>query len=136
MIQRLQSIYFLIGAGLLSMALWFTGGVGPAVTQSTASPMEMAIAIAVALGCLIALGLIFMYKNRKRQLKLAIIPSLMAAIVLVLQLVGLVEVGLEAVEANSWILIGSVAISILFFVLARRGIKNDIDLVKSMDRIR
>ncbi len=134
MLQRIQSVYFLLGAVLLSMLLWFNGSPGPAIEMRLAGGVEYAVAGAAALGCILALVVTFMYSNRKRQFTLATIPIVLSLVALVLFVGGIaVQSG---INTNEWVLICAAAASLIMFILARRGISKDIKLIQSMDRIR
>lgn len=92
----------------------------------------------VALGIILAIIAIFMYKNRKLQVKIVYgvitiaILTIIVAILLVLQdseseITGNIQEGMG---------LGLPIFSIIFGFLANRYIKKDDKLVKSMDRLR
>jgi hypothetical protein len=95
------------------------------------------LTIATALMGLIPLVLIFLYKNRKRQLMLVY-----ASVVL---LIGFSFWLAQIVKGASQVLLqisdygigaGLSSVAILFLVLAAKGINRDEKLVKSADRLR
>jgi uncharacterized membrane protein len=94
-------------------------------------------AVAAIIG-LIALVAIFLFKNRKQQLKFTNIGILLSA-----ALVGLEFWQIGGFRQENSSLMGSYAwgailpiILILFFIMASAGIRKDQKLIKSLDRLR
>jgi peptidoglycan/LPS O-acetylase OafA/YrhL len=142
MIQRIQSVYLLLGAlamgGMLFLsALWS----GPAAQQfGWFAPVAASLAGLTAAG---ALGTIFLYRNRKRQRAGAAGLQVLAALVTVLVFVAHYAAGALNLRASGGeIALGKAALLALpivaygLFLLARRAIQSDIELVQSMDRLR
>lgn len=119
MIQRIQSLYLLM-AGILSAISAYLCWAGclkgqyiPALTGEDFITYGCALCGIVALACLIT---IFLFKNRKRQMRICwsiILLTLVAALFYV------------------WVLVSAV-----FVLLAWRGIRADERLIRSIDRIR
>ncbi len=138
MIQRVQTIYLLL-VTLACIALILVPFGGIAAVDGTLTPLivkEMLIdAVAVSMIGLIAFISIFLFKNRKRQLKIVLFN-----IVLSFGLIGLFAYGIYAhVGIKNYVFkFGAILpIFILIFnVLAYAGIKSDENLVRSMDRLR
>ncbi len=141
MIQRIQSVYLLLGA----LSLAFLGLFG-SVWESQAAALFVwfvpAVAIVGAATVLTALAAIFMYGNRSKQVKTVLAAQVMTLGLMVVLFGGLFLAGdFEAMQApgadvwNVFVLLLPVATYILFY-LARRSIQRDIDLVKSIDRLR
>ena len=139
MIQRLQTIWLLIAAvcAILTYDLAFYSGVklsGTNIKQfvelnAMADVIIMVLTGLVALICLVTM---FLFKNRKMQLRLTIV-ALLASIA---NLVIYFKETAEFTDGN--ILLTSIFTFIIpfFLVMAARGIYQDEKLVKSMDRLR
>lgn len=140
MIQRIQSIYLLIGAlALVSLAffdsLWF----GPAAEEQ--DWFAPAMLVAAGLPALIGLISIFLYKDRKRQRKVVRVAEVLAVICLAVLAVGLYLGGLFESEPEGWssadfVLLLVPVIAFIMFFMAGRAIDRDIALIRSMDRLR
>lgn len=141
MIQRIQSVYLLLGAlCLASLAfvddIWLSQA---AESQAWYVPTVALIGIATVLAALIA---IFLYKNRSQQLKLIVAVQIMTLAFLVILFGGQILVGdftlFEGGTADVAMIIALILpiAAYIFFYLARRGVRRDINLVKSMDRLR
>jgi magnesium-transporting ATPase (P-type) len=142
MIQRIQSVWLLLAAAaaFLTLKLYFyTGNViqpGMAIKQFTALTAQsntLLLISSVATG-LLALISIFLFKDRKLQIKLvvvALVLSLLNILLFYMQTKKFVpgegNYGISALVA--------LAIPLLLF-FALRGIMRDQKLVKSLDRLR
>lgn len=141
MIQRIQSLYLLLGAACLFPAALLEITTLAQVDE-TLTWYEPALTIVGVATMVIALGAIFFYKNRPKQQKLVSAVQVMTIIFLIILVAGLViadglaQLTQGGVDAVSIILIALPLLAYVFFWLARRGIQRDIDLVKSMDRLR
>ena len=155
MIQRIQSIYLLIAAlcsGLLLAAplynietatatyQLFLGGMvqtNPKDTILTSQPAILAVGILLSLFPIIIL---FLYKKRQVQMRLAV-SAMMANTAMLLLLVGIVNKSIEHItelhvkETYGFGLILP-AISIVFLFLANKAIRKDDNLIRSADRLR
>lgn len=139
MIQRLQTIWLLIAAvcAILTFDLAFYSGVKLSDTNikqfvelnALADVIIMVLTGLVALICLVTM---FLFQNRKMQLRLTIV-ALLASIA---NLVVYFAETTEFTEGN--ILLTSIFTFIIpvFLVMAAKGIYRDEKLVKSMDRLR
>lgn len=145
MIQRIQSIFLLLAAG-------FFGGQFLTSFVSSTAPVNgifadqifnlydnPALLLIAGLGALVAIVTIFLFNNRKLQLKLSyliITLSIILPIVAVLLYTNQVGTIPEAVDVNDqaglYLPIGT----ILFTALAIRFINKDEKTVRSMDRLR
>lgn len=141
MIQRIQSVYLLLGA-LCIASLAFIDSVWRNLAGETIVWYVPVLAVLAAVTVIMALTTLFLYKNRLRQIKLIVAVQLMTIGVLLILLIGLLLSGeLEMLRGGTadWtrllpFLLPVVAYAL--FYLARRGVQRDIDLVKSMDRLR
>ena len=160
MIQRIQTIYLLITSVLTGLIAYFDiaiyysnderifnykllGMVGFGSYESFVPGNWIVQAALVAVSALLALYSLFMFKNRKLQLKLgqfnylllvAIILSVYFSVKNMTNLDPLNEV--ENLKAVYWIGFYLPVAAIAFQFLAIRGIKKDEALVKSVDRLR
>jgi ABC-type branched-subunit amino acid transport system permease subunit len=139
MIQRIQTIWLLLASTAAFLSLkwsFYTGNILAAdqtkkYEELTAvhHPLILVCCIAVAVAALIG---IFIYKNRRLQLRISLIALLAA----------LLNIVLYYFEARKFVE-GQYAISALvtlaipvFLLLAALGINKDEKLVKSLDRLR
>lgn len=140
MIQRIQSVYLLIGALCLA-ALGLFDSTWEIQAAENLVWFVPAVTIVGAATVAIALIAIFAYKNRPRQVKLVNASQIMTLVLMAILYGGLFLGGdvelLKAGEDVSDLLVLLLPIvAYIFFYLARRSIQRDIDLVKSMDRLR
>jgi hypothetical protein len=155
MLQRIQSIY-LLAAGLVLAALFvfplvhdvYVDGKGITVMvtgiyqnvngQSTHTDFFTALTIATALAALAPLPVIFLYKNRKKQINLCY--GLMVLFIghsyWVAQAVKNAVGGAYLNMSNYGIGIILLSLSLLLIVLAQKSIQRDEKLVRSADRLR
>ncbi|MCG2587694.1 DUF4293 domain-containing protein [Rhodohalobacter sulfatireducens] len=135
MIQRPQTVYLIIAA-ILNLTVFFNS----IYSQAMADPAEWigyGLAISLTLSLLIALGSVFVYKNRPVQLKIVKIATYIQIVALgfgsgVLFSLG----GFGTFLWQETIGIALITVALAMYWLAGRGIKKDEELVKSMDRIR
>ena len=140
MIQRIQTVYLVLGAVALG-ALLFFGVVwqGAATAQSWFTP---AVVLGDSLAVAVALGAIFLYKNRPRQRQVIVAAQALTTVLLLVFCGGLyLEKALYVRTAQG--LDGGMLVALLLpivayvlFLLARRGVEKDIEQVRSMDRLR
>lgn len=154
MIQRIQSVYLLI-VTILSVIVLFSPVSYIATSANlfelsykgfTATPPIDALHISTwpftliaALIPLVSLGSVFLYKNRKLQVRLNIVNFLLID-VFYLAMLGcmfLADSRLGLPSRWGYHLAASLpAVNMVLTFLAIRGIQNDDKLVKSMDRLR
>lgn len=155
MLQRIQSIYLLFAglviAGLFvfplvhgvyvdgkALTVMVTGIYQDAGGQSTHTEAFTALTIATAFVALLPLTVIFLYKNRKRQIYLCY--GLMLVVIAysywVSQTVKNAIGDAYLNMSNYGIGIILLSISIIFIILAQKAISRDEKLVKSADRLR
>jgi hypothetical protein len=153
MIQRIQSIYLLLSSlaiyalfifpfvntldGINSRIIKVTGVYEQVNNQTVQTEPFLLLTIVTAILGLIPIILIFQYKNRKRQATLiySFVVILIAYSFWISQTVkSFANTTLEISNYN--IGAGLSSVSILFLVLAAKGILRDEKLVKSADRLR
>lgn len=135
MIQRIQSVYLLL-AFLLDLVVFFN----PLYSHAMDDPQAwigIGFAVVLTLAALMSTGDIFLYKNRtlqmawvKRTLALQLI-SLGWGLGILTSLGGFGTFLWDETLGVAWLLL-----ALLFQILAYRNIKQDEEMVQSMDRIR
>lgn len=160
MIQRVQTIYLLLASILTGLTAWFELAIyysgdqeifkyGLFGNRSTADG-ELSVpgnwmvqAVIVGASTLLALFIIFKFRDRKLQLKLGQFNYLLlVSIILSIYFTVKNQINIdplnvfENVKAVYWIGFYMPVAAIAFQFLANRGIKKDEDLVKSVERLR
>lgn len=146
MIQRAQTVYLLLAAGLLVTLVALGDVWAPAVGAELAwlGPATYALAVVAAL---VALGAVFLYRDRKRQRTVVGYAQVLDLAVLVPLLVGLFAAAPDSSasapgSADALGLYGRYLVALLPLVayvllrMARLGVDRDIATVRSMDRLR
>jgi len=145
MLQRIQTVYLLLGAGCLGIFL----GMGRAwgalfdVTVGLAGqPLRLAVSVLAGVVAAVVLAATFLYKSRDLQAKVigaAMVGDLLLALAMMAAIGAAalapdvpVDGGL-AVEASVALL---PVVAYLFLHLARRAVRRDVELIRSMDRLR
>ncbi|NNE27388.1 MAG: DUF4293 domain-containing protein [Saprospiraceae bacterium] len=144
MIQRIQSVFLLLAA--IIMAALFK--IPFAMSDQAASPFfedklfnvldHTVLTVLVALGSIVALVAIFMFRNRNLQLRLGylgIIASLFLALVAFWLVYSNADTMGDAVIEDQFGLYMP-PLALVFFILANHFIKKDQKTVDSMDRLR
>lgn len=141
MIQRIQSIYLLLGA-LALIALLFLDTVWESAAAEALAWFSPVLLLLGGLTALAAVGAIFLYKDRKRQRQVVVWVLFLTIAFIVVFFLGLFLVGelvLVDEEGLDWGRIVALLLPVAAYVcfsLARRAIDRDIALVRSMDRLR
>jgi hypothetical protein len=148
MIQRIQSIWFLLAAvtifcllfipiiGVGSNAEYHTlYGTGLKATGARESTTNIPLLISTVFAGLISLANIFNFRNRMLQIRIALlnIILILALSVWFFQIVNGIN-GATQLDLEPGIYLSLVAI--IFTLLAIRGIKKDEKLIRSADRLR
>jgi hypothetical protein len=141
MIQRIQTVYLVLGTlALIALALFdnFWN------SQAAGTLVWFLPLLLVVWGAAIALGLysIFLYSDRKRQER-RVFTAQLSTLTLMVVLYGglylgdeLLVVTGEGTHAGRLFLLLLPIVTYVLFYLARRAIRSDIELVRSMDRLR
>ena len=144
MLQRIQTVHLLSAAALLGIFLGLGEAWGRAAAEAAwlaeyAVPVGYALAGLAAALTLIAL---FLYKNRSAQAKViraAQVADLLLVIVLLVA-VALAVFESETPLTSEYAVRASAVLlpvaAYVFLNLARRGVRRDTELVRSMDRLR
>ena len=141
MIQRIQSVYLFFGALLLALVVVFSNAWTSTVVALHTSLPWVVYALS-AVGGLIGFVAVFLYKDRKMQAQaIAVAQWLDLALILVLvAALGMYSFGSEQStlpsSAMTYVVLLMPAAAYILFSLARRAVRKDIELVRSMDRLR
>ncbi|MGK7369124.1 MAG: DUF4293 domain-containing protein [Candidatus Halalkalibacterium sp. M3_1C_030] len=135
MIQRIQSVFLLL-ASVLNGSVFFNALYSHSMDDPQAW-IGIGFAIILTLSVFAPLGCIALYKNREMQAKW-VTRSLIVQVITLGYGIG-IFISLGGFGTFLWdeaIGIGMLVIALLSLIYARKKIKDDIELVKSMDRIR
>jgi hypothetical protein len=141
MIQRRQTLWLLLAANVAFATLRFPFYGGKRINALPNSPNEyftaqsnvLLLILTAGVG-LLALISIFLYKNRKLQLRLTIVSLLVSLLNLVLLFL---ETRKFIPDQSSYNVTALLAVGVpIFMFLAVQGIRKDEKLVKSLDRLR
>jgi hypothetical protein len=138
MIQRIQTIWLLLAAIFAAVTFRFPFYTGERLVQNIASTVDLNattniwLSILTAVAGAIAFVNIFLFDNRKLQLKLCYLGIFVTIILLVLYFLEMVHFTKGSVALWCLFYFGILA----FYILAARGIWRDEKLIKSMDRLR
>jgi hypothetical protein len=141
MIQRIQTVYLLLGALALGAIGFFNVPWGDPAARQYVWFVPTLIGLLGVTGAT-ALGAIFLYDRRKTQRTVVYAVQLLSIVFAGVLYGGLYSAGTLTFTDPTGVLWGRSTVLLLpiiayvFFRLARRGIENDIELVESMDRIR
>ena len=131
MIQRIQSIYLLVAA--ISMTLISFKVPVYALNETLFMAQDdTKMFVLTIIGAIFSLLGLFMFKNRKFQMKLIRLTVLIQMIIGVR--IFMLFNKFEVVLNNSFLFL--MAFTLIALIMAYRGVKKDDDLVRSVDRIR
>ena len=141
MIQRKQTLWLLLASAAAFCTLRFPFYGGRRLNATANLPNEyfsaqnnLLLLILTAGVGLLAFISIFLYKNRKLQLRLTVISVIVSLLNLVLYFI---ETKKFVPEQSSYNITSIIALVIpVFLFIAARGIRKDEKLVKSLDRLR
>ena len=135
MIQRKQTVHLFIGAGALSVVVFYCQH----LLVEGLGWLDEAMAVLAGITALGALYTISMYRVREKQLSAAKLVLLAGLLVAGGVIGGVGMMGLLPTIADHQSLMIPTALSassVILFALAIRGISKDIKTVRSMDRLR
>lgn len=141
MIQRLQSIWLLLAAAAAFCSLQFSFYSGNMIAANQAKSFAALNAQSNLLLLILSAGVgiaslisVFLYKNRKTQLRIVLVTLLVSIINLIL---FFTQTKKFVPGEGNYNLTAIFAIVVpVFLILAMRGIRKDEKLVKSLDRLR
>jgi hypothetical protein len=141
MIQRIQTLYLVLGALALAALGLFDMPWNSAAASTHGWFVPSLIGLLV-LTVGLALWAIFLYERRETQ-RTVVVGVQVATVIFAGVLYGglfltaeLTFTGPEGIDWGRTFVLALPIIAYVFFYLARRGIVHDIELVKSMDRLR
>ena len=139
MIQRIQSIYLLLAS--ISLLLMVIVPIGYQETEAgVVAVVEMMenlpTLVSSILGGIIALMTIFLFNNRKLQLKINGLLIFMCLLVIGSIALYQFVLGVNMITTPCYIPYGLSGFAFIFSILSYRGISADDKLVRSMDRLR
>lgn len=141
MIQRKQSLYLLLGAVALS-AIFFLDGTLSGRASELLAWYTPSLVVAASATSILAVVTIFLYENRPLQQRLVVVVQVLDLAVIMIMVVGMFLTGTLYLfgggpdDLQRTIALFMPVVAYVFFYLARRGIQSDIELVRSMDRLR
>lgn len=145
MIQRKQSLWLFLASLAGAGVLFFDTYRGEIHTGDLVETKVLRVAdhypsLLIALVMIILpLVTIFMYRNRKRQMRMSVVAiiSVISFLTMMLSRVsGLGKLVPPVTNGSYWIGAISPAIALVFLILAVAGIRKDENLVRSADRLR
>lgn len=149
MIQRIQTVFLLLVSVSLVVSLFLPFGTVVSVNEAGQSTIQsftafgvsafrpIAFTLATLLAAVIPFITIFLYRNRKLQIRFCILEDVLLLPVIA-SLVIYKEMRFEGVELNNFVcfLVVSFLLPYLFNLFALLAIKKDEKLIRSLDRIR
>ena len=139
MIQRIQTVWLFLAALFAALTYKFPFYAGNIINKENVQRYEKLVASSNFLILVFTAGLIagtiatiFMYKNRKQQMWLAVAAAGLSIINIILYFRDV-----KNFTSGNMSLTAILALAIpVFFVLAINGIRKDEKLIKSLDRLR
>lgn len=140
MIQRIQTVYFLLAIACLGLACYFplynlnisTTNHTATLFKLTQQPALLAVTVICALGIIYN---IFLYKNRRLQMTVC---GVLSALVLLLNI--LIAITYSPLSKDNTVQVQPAAffplVALFCLLMAARGIRKDEKLVRSTDRLR
>jgi len=138
MIQRQQSLWLLLAAVASFLSFKFPFYTGNIVENNITRFEELEggsnffLLVVTGASVLISAITIFLYKDRKAQLKLAIVGIMISIILLVLYFTQLKKFSNGNFALTSIL----VLVILIGYIMAAKGIRRDEKLVKSLDKLR
>ena len=139
MIQRIQTVYLVLGAVVLGALLFFGVVWERAAAQGWFTPV---VVLFDGLAVAVALGAIFLYKNRPKQRQVIVVAQVLTTVLLIVFCGGLYLADALYVRTAQGLDVGMLValllpiVAYVLFLLARRSVEKDIERVRSMDRLR
>ena len=138
MIQRIQTFYLVAGALLLALFVALADGWASAIAEDVAwlGTAGYALAVVTAVVALVAVGL---YKNRELQRRVILWAQWLDLLLVVVVLVGLYVTGdssAPTAPVGLYLVALQPLVAYVLLRMARQRVIRDIEMVRSMDRIR
>jgi hypothetical protein len=141
MIQRIQTVYLIVGALALT-ALLLVDSIWSGPAAETYGWFAPAVLISAGVAALTGIVAVFLYKDRPRQKQVVVAAQVLVLLHAIILYGGLYAAGTLSVRTPEGVSVERIAglavpvLSYLSFALARRSVQKDIELVRSMDRLR
>lgn len=138
MLQRQQTLWLILAAAaaILSFTLPFATGriMAKGIETEMVLQADSTFLLMILTGCSILLtaGIIFLYKDRKLQMKLCLLGLLLAAGIIVLYILRLRDMTRSTLALYSVLPF----LVLVAYYLAFRNIRKDEKLIKSLEKIR
>jgi len=136
MIQRIQSIWFLLASACAFISLKMPFYIGTNKENKPSYQLMgtenfLLMLLTIAIGAL-AFATIFLFKKRRFQIRLSVLGILLEIILIILYYLEVRNYNAGTLALSALLQIGV----IFFFALALRGIGKDINIIKNSDRLR
>lgn len=138
MIQRIQTLYLVGGALLLALFVALGSGWADAISVDTAWLGIVGYALAV-LAAVVALAAVALYKDRPLQRRAILWAMWLDLALIVVVLVGLYlrdDAFTDAAPVGLYLVMLQPIVAYVLLRMARQRVTRDIEIVRSMDRIR
>ncbi|MBL7733706.1 MAG: DUF4293 family protein [Chitinophagaceae bacterium] len=140
MIQRQQTLWLLLATLAAVLTFFFPFATGEAIVKGTSMKAKAEVIAGgnffTLILTILSVGLsfvtIFMFKDRKLQMRLALVGLLLAVVILVLYFMEMKK--LISPTPALWVILP--AATVAGYYMAFRGIRKDEKLVKSLDKLR
>jgi hypothetical protein len=135
MIQRQQSLWLLLSTVCAFFSYkfpFYTGQLKTGIYEEMDGASNFFLLVLTGISMLLSLITIFLYRERKNQLKFAIAGAILALIILIIYIYG---IGGYQLGNLSFTCLFAIAI-LAGYIMAARGIWKDEKLVKSLDKLR
>lgn len=140
MIQRQQTLWLLLATLAAVLTFFFPFATGEAIVKGTSMKAKAEVIAGgnffTLILTILSVGLsfvtIFMFKDRKLQMRLALVGLLLAVVILVLYFMEMKK--LISPTPALWVILPVATVA--GYYMAFRGIRKDEKLVKSLDKLR
>jgi hypothetical protein len=138
MIQRQQSLWLLLStiSAFLSFQLPFYTGTTKVNNMVTADDLDggskFFLLIFTGASLILSLITIFLFKDRKLQLKLSLVGAVLSILILVVYFIEMKKFETGSISLSAIFVLAMIA----GYIMAARGIWKDEKLVKSLDKLR
>ena len=139
MIQRIQSLWLLLAAIFAAITFsvpFYVGGLsdtsGLTATAHLTAKTNLLLTVLTVLSGATAFAAIFLFENRKLQMKVTIVGLLFTLLLLAAYILQLKNFSTGSFALSCILHFGILGL----YILAIRGIRNDQKLIKSLDRLR
>jgi hypothetical protein len=135
MIQRQQSLWLLLSAVCAFFSYkfpFYTGQLKTGIYEEMDGASNFFLLALTGISILLSVITIFLYRERKKQLKFAIAGAILALIILIIYISGISSYQQGNLSFTCLFVLATLA----GYILAARGIWKDEKLVKSLDKLR